>query len=963
MKRLRYKEASFVDNGSVDFRSTVEKNTTNTMFNIDGSTKYMLDLEGTSPQTQRQFNNLSMIPGLRQRENTLSSQISDMSSIPGNNTFLWPVTDPATSNLLATENTEADGPNSNLGTLIRSMTNELIDSSHSSLNKNIGYDENNITNTTGNLDVKRRAQSINYHMFDGPKLQNNERRRANTTFVPIQQQQDVTLLLDNVDPMSLNWVSASPAVPSANRVGNLGPTNTILFTNIFPVPQHSLQAQPMVPAPITSASLASLCSKFGHVISSRILGGLEFPLALVEFNSIEAAIHTMENLQGRDLSGAGVPTILAFAKILPGYVQQQPQLPPVTNSFPIAQTSDNAPHSLLQEQLYNMNNNNSHGFIPQGNVLQLSGFPTQTRGQSHPMHMTTNGNHSAMHIKATEKEKCPFHLPPPPFKDNQMLFQQIISSFNVDYDQVQVNHILMNALESKTRTSDPNNYGPLPTPLLNREFDTPRLREIRKNIDSNSLTTIEIEQLAITMLDEIPELSSDYLGNTIIQKLYDNSSDIIREIILQKTAKYLCSIGVHKNGTWVCQKMIKMAQTPRKMQIITDGIQDYCTPLFNDQFGNYVIQCVLKFGFPWNTFIFENIIDNFWTIAQNRYGARAIRACLETQDVITQEQSLVISTMIILYGEYLAVDDNGTLLISWLLDTSPLPNKHVILTQKLIPHLKSLCCHKLGSLTVLKLLNYRGSDSAKNLILETVFGKVDNNGIHESPSILIELLNDSNYGPNFVYKTLISRVFDGNAKHHIIRQVHDLLLEINPTHQHRRLMEEVGLIPMNHQGYQTRAHKSFSQVMDHAGNIRTGSISSIRSGNSILSQGQPPTSQPILNSYNGDNGSQNILNPYNSNTMPHNGGIPPQGYYQGTTTNNIPGLNFGGKGYNGVYQMPLNDTNNFNNNNNFGNTFEIPNAVNASNLPVPNVPSTLNRTTSNSTTGTNGTRYSMFGYY
>ena len=143
---------------------------------------------------------------------------------------------------------------------------------------------------------------------------------------------------------------------------------------------------------------------------------------------------------------------------------------------------------------------------------------------------------------------------------------------------------------------------------------------------ANTVSDLELEQLALCMLDELPELRTDYLGNTIVQKLFEKSSDIVKDIMLRKTSKYLTSMGVHKNGTWACQKMITMAKTPRQIKLVSEGVNDYCTPLFNDQFGNYVIQCVLKFGFPWNDFIFQSIISNFWIVVQNRYGARAVRA-------------------------------------------------------------------------------------------------------------------------------------------------------------------------------------------------------------------------------------------------------------------------------------------------------------------------------------------------
>ena len=184
-------------------------------------------------------------------------------------------------------------------------------------------------------------------------------------------------------------------------------------------------------------------------------------------------------------------------------------------------------------------------------------------------------------------------------------------------------------------TNDIADFGPLPEPIATREFDAPRLRELRKNIDSGQMSDLEIEQLVLAMLDELPELSSDYLGNTIVQKLFEHASSVIKDIMLRKTSTYLTSMGVHKNGTWACQKMITNADTPRQKMYVARGVYQYCTPLFNDQFGNYVIQCVLKFGFPWNNFIFESIVANFWTIVQNRYGARAVRACLEAHDIIT----------------------------------------------------------------------------------------------------------------------------------------------------------------------------------------------------------------------------------------------------------------------------------------------------------------------------------------
>lgn len=49
--------------------------------------------------------------------------------------------------------------------------------------------------------------------------------------------------------------------------------------------------------------------------------------------------------------------------------------------------------------------------------------------------------------------------------------------------------------------------------------EAPRLRDIRKRIDSSPMSAEELDQLATELLDEIVFLSSDYIGNTIVQKV------------------------------------------------------------------------------------------------------------------------------------------------------------------------------------------------------------------------------------------------------------------------------------------------------------------------------------------------------------------------------------------------------------------------------------------------------------
>ena len=139
--------------------------------------------------------------------------------------------------------------------------------------------------------------------------------------------------------------------------------------------------------------------------------------------------------------------------------------------------------------------------------------------------------------------------------------------------------------------------------------DAPRLREIRKRIDNNSCTPMEIETMALEMLPEIAELSSDYLGNTVVQKLFEHCSEEVKEAMLDGIAPYLSEIGVHKNGTWAAQKIIDVARTQKQMMMVVDALRPHSVNLFLDQYGNYVMQCCLRFQAPVNNFIFETMIN------------------------------------------------------------------------------------------------------------------------------------------------------------------------------------------------------------------------------------------------------------------------------------------------------------------------------------------------------------------
>ncbi|KAF2717324.1 hypothetical protein K431DRAFT_307019 [Polychaeton citri CBS 116435] len=326
---------------------------------------------------------------------------------------------------------------------------------------------------------------------------------------------------------------------------------------------------------------------------------------------------------------------------------------------------------------------------------------------------------------------------------------------------------------------------PIPEPSHNRIHDAPRLRDIRKRIDNSSISPVEVESIALEMLPEIAELASDYLGNTVVQKLFETCTEDTKEAMLTQITPHLAEIGVHKNGTWAAQKIIDVARTPRQMNMIVDALRAHSVNLFLDQYGNYVMQCCLRFQAPINDFIFDAMINKLWPLSQGRFGARAMRACLESH-FATNDQKRLMAAAIALHSVQLATNSNGALLLTWFLDTCTLPKRRSVLAPKLIPHIVHLCTHKVAYLTVLKIINQRNEPQARDSILRALFF---------DERTLTDIISDQACGATFIFKVLTTPFLDDSLRPECMENVRNTLLKLKaqPSQGYKRLMDEVGL--------------------------------------------------------------------------------------------------------------------------------------------------------------------------
>ena len=567
---------------------------------------------------------------------------------------------------------------------------------------------------------------------------------------------EYTGLPEAVQALNLGNQSARSNLESNDEHNQDGPTRSLWLGSI--------------PSSTTKSTLEQIFEPYGKIDSSRVL--VQKNCGFVNFESLESATSARVHLNGKEIFPGAGPCKIGYAK-----EQHSTNGTPGNNGVHPSRSPDS--HANSQRSRDPQNSNRVNGM----------------------------GQANGVHAQSAEAA-----LQVPSLRDLRDEMLQIVPEFGASNDDCQRIAASIDVAISFTHLE--NEIPPVPEASHTRIHDAPKLREIRKRIDNNAITLAELEDTAMQMLPEIAELAADYIGNTVVQKLFEFCSQPTREQMLRQLAPHLAEIGVHKNGTWAAQKIIDVTRVPEQMEIIVDSLRPYTVPLFLDQYGNYVLQCCLRFGYPYNNFVFETMLSRMWDIAQGRFGARAMRACLESHNA-TKDQQRMLASAISLHSVQLATNANGALLLTWLLDTCNLPRRRIVLAPRLVPHLVHLCTHKVAYLTVLKVINQRNEPEARDVILQALF-------FSENDKVLEDILSDHACGASLVYKILTTPFLDETLRSDVVLQIKNVLtqLKVSPSQGYKRLMDEVGMSGRIGKG--DREHHSNSNAGSHQGS-RPGS--------------------------------------------------------------------------------------------------------------------------------------------
>lgn len=268
----------------------------------------------------------------------------------------------------------------------------------------------------------------------------------------------------------------------------LCPTKNILFDNL---PQF-----------IDSVKLWSLLNNslgnnrsLGSIKSVRISSTSTSKLALIECTSVDLAMTLKASFNHLELV-PGVVLYVAFAKFV----------------------------------------ENSNGSATSNEASYTSGNPSSTT----PLQSSSLKNGGVRSVHETSKPSPTDLLS---IQENLIAAINRLSSSSKVVDLNKIVSIISKSI-SYPNENYQDNFGPLPDPIPLRQFDSPKLRELRKILENSEqlpsqasgannasdsedneisnkvMSQLELEELCLAMLDELPELCYDYLGNTIVQKIF-----------------------------------------------------------------------------------------------------------------------------------------------------------------------------------------------------------------------------------------------------------------------------------------------------------------------------------------------------------------------------------------------------------------------------------------------------------
>lgn len=273
-----------------------------------------------------------------------------------------------------------------------------------------------------------------------------------------------------------------------------------------------------VPPTLQSTDLVKVFSAFGAIESARILPHKQ--CGFCNFESIEDAVRARDALNGQEILGSEVgPVKIGFAKV-PGKTPGSEITSP--SAYAIAKHS-NGNHASDDSGAYRTslalaNAANAPGRAGLLSTARLARVLQPAVGLSPSLVASEFGDSVASPLLGTDV----------PDVDEQRALMRELSGDSADAES----HVEL--LEESLRAT--NVYLTIPPIPEDRQrqrnpnLDTPRMRDIRKRLEAPAqhVSQAEVDGLTSELLEDTVYLSTDYIGNCIVQRMFERCSSELR---------------------------------------------------------------------------------------------------------------------------------------------------------------------------------------------------------------------------------------------------------------------------------------------------------------------------------------------------------------------------------------------------------------------------------------------------
>lgn len=233
-------------------------------------------------------------------------------------------------------------------------------------------------------------------------------------------------------------------------------------------------------------------------------------------------------------------------------------------------------------------------------------------------------------------------------------------------------------------------------------------------------TKDEIEFVLGEVIDSIADLMKDQFGYYIIQKLVSVCNDDQKTLLVYELTKPpvdIIHVCMNPYGTRAIQKLLESLRSRNQIMMVIGALCRAAARLANDPNGHHVLQyCLLHFDNDLNQLIIDDIADNCFKVATNRYGCCVLQACVEHSRGETRNRLV---SEIMAHAMHIAEDPYGNYVLQHMVGLKS-PELTGLLVRELQGNFASLARNKFASNVVEKFLAEAGQDISAKIIRELV---------------------------------------------------------------------------------------------------------------------------------------------------------------------------------------------------------------------------------------------------